>query len=60
MSGAARLGLVLQPLRQSCRQIELEPAFVLGFAALTRAQAKNAARELARLLVSRSILAIPR
>jgi GntR family transcriptional regulator/MocR family aminotransferase len=47
---AGKLGLVLQPLRQSCRQIQLEPAFVLGFAALTRAQAKQAARELARFL----------
>jgi GntR family transcriptional regulator/MocR family aminotransferase len=50
IAGAEKLGLVLQPLRQSCRQIQLEPAFVLGFAALTRAQAKHAAGELARLL----------
>lgn len=50
IEGAEKLGLVLQPLRQSCREIQLEPAFVLGFAALTRAQAKHAAGELARLL----------
>lgn len=50
IDGAERLGMVLQPLRQSCRRIQLEPAFVLGFAALTRAQAKKAARGLARLL----------
>jgi GntR family transcriptional regulator/MocR family aminotransferase len=50
IKGAEKLGLVLQPLRQSCHQIRLEPAFVLGFAALTRAQAKNAARQLGRLL----------
>ncbi|CAD5108472.1 MocR-like pyridoxine biosynthesis transcription factor PdxR [Zestomonas carbonaria] len=47
---AERLGLMLQPLRNSCREIDLPPAFVLGFAALTRAQARNSARQLARLL----------
>jgi GntR family transcriptional regulator/MocR family aminotransferase len=47
---AQTLGLVLQPLAHSCRLIQLEPAFVVGFAALTRAQAKNAARKLAQLL----------
>ncbi|MGY2284508.1 MocR-like pyridoxine biosynthesis transcription factor PdxR [Pseudomonas gingeri] len=50
IEGARKLGLLLQPLRHSCRQIELEPAFVLGFAALSRAQAKNAAGQLGRLL----------
>ncbi|MGE8362939.1 PLP-dependent aminotransferase family protein [Pseudomonas sp.] len=47
---AETLGMLLQPLRQYCRTIDLAPAFVLGFAALTRAQAKTAARHLARLL----------
>lgn len=45
-----KLGLHLQPLRQSCHQVTLAPAFVLGFAALSRAQARHAARQLARLL----------
>lgn len=47
---AATHGLVLQPLRQLCREVQLEPAFVLGFAALSRAQARHAARQLAELL----------
>jgi GntR family transcriptional regulator/MocR family aminotransferase len=46
---AERWGLVLQPLRQSCHQIKLKPAFVLGFAALTRNQARSAASHLGRL-----------
>jgi GntR family transcriptional regulator/MocR family aminotransferase len=50
INGAEKLGLVLQPLGESCYQIKLEPAFVLGFAALTRAQARSAARQLGRLL----------
>ncbi|GAB7529977.1 PLP-dependent aminotransferase family protein [Pseudomonas sp. 3A(2025)] len=50
IDAAGKAGLRLQPLRQSCRQIQLEPAFVLGFAALTRAQARNAARTLGQLL----------
>ncbi|VVP27076.1 PLP-dependent aminotransferase family protein [Pseudomonas fluorescens] len=50
IKGAEQLGLVLQPLRQSCHQIKLEPAFVLGFAALTRTQARSAASQLGRLL----------
>jgi len=50
IEGAQKVGLTLQPLRQSCREIKLAPAFVLGFAALSRAQAKNAARKLAQLL----------
>lgn len=50
IEAARPLGLVLQPLSQSCRQISLAPAFVLGFAALSRAQAKHAARQLALLL----------
>lgn len=47
---AKQVGLVLQPLRHSCRTLDLAPAFVLGFAALTRAQAKKAAHQLAQLL----------
>lgn len=50
IKGAEKLGLILQSLRQSCHRINLEPAFVLGFAALTRAQAKSAATQLGRLL----------
>jgi GntR family transcriptional regulator/MocR family aminotransferase len=50
IEGAEQLGLVLQPLRQSCHQIKLKPAFVLGFAALTRTQARSAASRLGRLL----------
>ena len=50
IKAAESLGLLLQPLRQSCHRIHLEPAIVLGFAALTRAQARNAARKLALLL----------
>ena len=47
---AKKSGLVLQPLRAACFQITLESAFVLGYAALTRAQAKSAACQLGRLL----------
>lgn len=50
IDGARKLGLTLQPLRHSCREINLAPAFVLGFAALTRAQARHAAQKLAQLL----------
>lgn len=50
LAGAEKLGLHLQPLRQACHRISLKPAFVLGFAALTPAQAKQAARQLGRLL----------
>jgi GntR family transcriptional regulator/MocR family aminotransferase len=50
IEAAKQVGLLLHPLRQYCHQIHLEPAFVLGFAALTRAQAKNASRKLAHLL----------
>ena len=50
IEAAKQVGLLLQPLRQSCHQIQLEPAFVLGFAALTRPQAKSATRKLAQLL----------
>lgn len=49
---AEQQGVVLQPLRLCCREIELAPAIVLGFAALTRAQAKYAARKLGQLLYS--------
>ena len=48
---AEQQGVVLQPLRHCCREIELAPAIVLGFAALTRAQAKYAARKLGQLLL---------
>lgn len=41
--------MLLDTLSQYCHQHQLEPAFVLGFAALTRAQAKTASRELAEL-----------
>ena len=50
IEAARQAGLLLHPLRQNCHQIQLEPAFVLGFAALTRAQAKSASLKLARLL----------
>lgn len=50
IKAAKQVGLQLQPLRQSCHQIQLKPALILGFAALTRAQAKSAAIKLAQLL----------
>lgn len=50
IAAAQQVGLHLQPLRQSSQRIRLEPALVLGYAALTRAQAKNAAFKLAQLL----------
>lgn len=52
MSSASELGLFLQPLENSCRNIVLPPAFILGYAALTRVQASTAARQLAGLLVA--------
>jgi len=52
MKSATELGIFLQPLENSCRNIVLPPAFILGYAALTRAQANHAARQLASLLVS--------
>lgn len=51
-NGAEKLGLVLQPLRNSCHEIDLPSAFILGFAALTRTQARHAAYQLARLLIA--------
>ncbi|MGA6097359.1 PLP-dependent aminotransferase family protein [Stutzerimonas marianensis] len=50
IEAAAQVGIRLQPLRGYCRQNQLEPAFVLGFAALTHAQAKTASLKLAYLL----------
>lgn len=50
IEAAKQAGILLHPLSQFCHQHELAPAFVLGFAALTRAQAKTASRKLAELL----------
>ncbi|WP_263263432.1 PLP-dependent aminotransferase family protein [Pseudomonas sp. RIT-PI-S] len=47
---AAQEGLLLQPLRQFCRQATPGPAVVLGYAALTLAQVCLAGRQLAALL----------
>ncbi|WP_192983803.1 PLP-dependent aminotransferase family protein [Pseudomonas sp. EggHat1] len=52
MKSASELGLLLQPLERSCRNIVLPPAFILGYAALTQVQANNAAHQLAKALVS--------
>lgn len=50
IEAAKQAGILLHPLSQFCHQHELAPAFVLGFAALTRAQAKTASCKLAELL----------
>jgi GntR family transcriptional regulator/MocR family aminotransferase len=50
VEAAKQVGLQLQPLRHSCHNLQPGPAFVLGFAALTRAQVKSAAGKLALLL----------
>lgn len=46
----AAIGLQLQPLGTLCRSIRLAPALVLGYTALTPAQARHAGRRLAHLL----------
>jgi len=50
IGAAKQAGILLHPLSHYCHQHQLGPAFVLGFAALTRAQAKTASRKLAELL----------
>lgn len=51
-NSAEPLGIDLQLLEQTCHQVRLPPAFVLGFAALTRAQVKTAAKALGQLLLA--------
>lgn len=46
---AKQAGMLLDTLSQYCHQHQLDPAFVLGFAALIRAQAETASRKLAEL-----------
>ena len=46
----AALGLRLQPLGALCRTVRLPPALVIGYTALTPAQARHAGRLLAQLL----------
>jgi len=46
----AALGLRLQPLGALCRTARLPPALVIGYTALTPAQARHAGRVLAQLL----------
>jgi GntR family transcriptional regulator/MocR family aminotransferase len=50
---AAAHGLRLQPLRALCRTVRLPPALVIGYTALTLAQARHAGRLLAGLLAGR-------
>jgi GntR family transcriptional regulator/MocR family aminotransferase len=50
---AAAHGLRLQPLRALCRTVRLPPAVVIGYTALTLAQARHAGRLLAGLLAGR-------
>ncbi|GGY75672.1 PLP-dependent aminotransferase family protein [Pseudoduganella plicata] len=47
---AAATGLQLQGLRSLCREVVLPPAIVVGYTALTMAQARHSARLLAGLL----------
>ncbi|KRW65264.1 hypothetical protein AO735_09220 [Pseudomonas sp. TTU2014-096BSC] len=47
---AKQAGMLLDTLSQYCHQHQLNPALVLGFAALTHAQARTASRNLAELL----------
>jgi len=47
---AAEHGLRLQPLHAFCRSVRLPPGVVIGYAALTLAQARHAGKVLAQLL----------
>jgi len=49
---AAGHGLRLQPLHALCRSVQLPPALVIGYTALTPAQARHAGRLLAQLLAA--------
>jgi GntR family transcriptional regulator/MocR family aminotransferase len=51
---AAAHGLRLQPLRALCRTARLPPALVIGYTALTPAQARHAGRLLAQLLAGKA------
>ena len=49
---AASEGVVLQPLSEFCHVVELPPAVVLGYTALTLGQVSDAAERIARLLAA--------
>jgi len=49
---AAAIGLQLQGLRSLCKEVVLPPAIVIGYTALTMAQARHSARLLAGLLTA--------
>lgn len=55
----AAIGLQLQPLGALCRSVRLPPALVLGYTALTPAQARHAGRQLAHLLAEPSAFSVP-
>lgn len=48
---AAERGLMLQPLEALCRKVKLPPAVLIGYTAISTAQARFSGRNLARLLV---------
>ncbi|NIE88971.1 PLP-dependent aminotransferase family protein, partial [Burkholderia sp. Tr-860] len=43
-------GIALQPLGMFCREARLPPAVLVGYTALTLAQARHAGRALAKVL----------
>lgn len=52
LAAAGARGLVLQSLSDLCRNLQLPPALILGYAALTQAQARESGRTLAKLIVA--------
>ncbi len=50
VASAAARGIALQPLGRFCEAVRLPPAVLVGYSALTPAQARHAGRTLARVL----------
>lgn len=50
---AAAVGLMLQPMATFCVEIRLPPAVIVGYTALTNAQARFGAQKLAQLLLEK-------